>query len=112
MTTSDTIENIYHPHVGTMALIAISSNLRRSPQIRQRDGRLPWRRLAPSLLLIAAGNKSWFNRVVLSHRLFVWLGLISFPLYLWHWPLLVFARIVERGTPSAQPSTLPAPAPV
>src|SRR5690606_3359107 len=23
-----------------------------------------------------------------------------FPLYLWHWPMLVFARIIESGTPS------------
>ena len=30
----------------------------------------------------------------------VWFGLISFPLYLWHWPLLSFARIVESETPS------------
>jgi peptidoglycan/LPS O-acetylase OafA/YrhL len=44
-------------------------------------------------LLIKAGPKAWFNQVVLSNRLFVWVGLISFPLYLWHWPLLVFAEI-------------------
>ena len=38
--------------IGTLpVVIAISSNLRDA----QRDGRLPWARLAPSLLLIAAG---------------------------------------------------------
>jgi drug/metabolite transporter (DMT)-like permease len=42
--------------IGTLpVVIAVTSNLRRSPQIRQRDGRLPWRRLLPSLLLIATG---------------------------------------------------------
>lgn len=52
-------------------------------------------------LLITAGPQAWFNRVVLSNRLLVWVGLISFPLYLWHWPLLVFAEIHEGQTPSA-----------
>ncbi len=46
-----------------------------------------------AFLLIKAGPKAWFNQHVLSNRLFVWVGLISFPLYLWHWPLLVFAEI-------------------
>lgn len=50
-------------------------------------------------LLIAAGPRAWGNRVILSNRVAVWLGLISFPLYLWHWPLLSFAHIIEGGVP-------------
>ena len=59
--------------------------------------------LAPVLgavLLISAHSQAWFNRVVLSHPVMVWIGLISFPLYLWHWPLLSFARVIEGDTPS------------
>lgn len=42
--------------IGTLpVVIAVTSNLRRSAVIRARDGRLPWRRLAPSLILIAVG---------------------------------------------------------
>ena len=42
--------------IGTLpVVIAISSNLRASATVRHRDGRLPWARLVPSLLLIAAG---------------------------------------------------------
>jgi peptidoglycan/LPS O-acetylase OafA/YrhL len=62
-----------------------------------------WWALLPALgavLVIAAGSHAWGNRVLLSNRLMVWVGLISYPLYLWHWPLLSFARIVESGTPS------------
>jgi peptidoglycan/LPS O-acetylase OafA/YrhL len=53
-----------------------------------------------TVLIIAAGPIAWVNRVILSNRIAVRLGLISFPLYLWHWPLLSFARIVESEVPS------------
>ena len=48
--------------------------------------------------MIYAGEDAWLNRQVLSLRLLVWVGLISYPLYLWHWPLLSFARIMESQT--------------
>lgn len=54
--------------------------------------------LLPSLgtaLIILAGPNAWFNRQVLSRRLLVWFGLISFPLYLWHWPILAVMRSLE-----------------
>ena len=59
--------------------------------------------LFPSIaayMLIKAGPQAWFNQYVLSNRWLVWVGLISFPLYLWHWPLLVFAELHEGKTPS------------
>jgi len=55
-----------------------------------------WWALAPvvgSSLLIAAGPAAWINRRLLSNPVMVYIGLISYPLYLWHWPLLVYARI-------------------
>lgn len=55
-----------------------------------------------SVLIIYAGPGAWINRKILSHRLLVWFGLISYPLYLWHWPLLSFARILESDTPSIE----------
>ncbi len=48
-----------------------------------------------AVLLIMSGPKAWFNRKILASSFMVWVGLISFPLYLWHWPLLSFARILE-----------------
>jgi len=44
-------------------------------------------------LLISAGQNAWINRKILSNKVFVWIGLISYPLYLWHWPTLVFTEI-------------------
>jgi peptidoglycan/LPS O-acetylase OafA/YrhL len=55
-----------------------------------------------TVLIILAGSQAWLNRVVLSSRILVWFGLISYPLYLWHWPLLSFAHIVEADIPSIQ----------
>lgn len=56
--------------------------------------------VASTVLLIAAGPQAWFNRRVLAHPFLVGIGLISYPLYLWHWPLLSFAHIVEGKLPS------------
>lgn len=54
-----------------------------------------------SVIIIAAGPRAFINRTILSSRVMIWLGLISFPLYLWHWPLLSFARIIEGAPPSS-----------
>lgn len=53
-----------------------------------------------SVLIISAGPNAWVNRTLLSSKVAVWFGLISFPLYLWHWPLIAFARIIESEVPS------------
>ena len=53
--------------IGTLpVVIAITSNLRGSATVRARDGHLPWARLAPSLLLIAAGI-ACVNQAELQH---------------------------------------------
>jgi peptidoglycan/LPS O-acetylase OafA/YrhL len=59
-----------------------------------------WRAMAPVLgtVLVLANEDGWANREFLSHPLGVWLGKISYPLYLWHWPLLSFTRIAEAVT--------------
>jgi peptidoglycan/LPS O-acetylase OafA/YrhL len=62
-----------------------------------------WWALIPvigTFMLILAGNKAWINRKFLSQKFVVFMGLISYPLYLWHWPLLSFAFIIEGGKAS------------
>lgn len=61
-----------------------------------------WWALLPTIgacFIISAGQQAWLNRVVLSHPIMVGVGLISYPLYLWHWPLLSFANIMVSGMP-------------
>jgi peptidoglycan/LPS O-acetylase OafA/YrhL len=53
-----------------------------------------------TLLIVSAGQRAWLNRALLSNRVIVAVGLISYPLYLWHWPLLSFIRIIYGGNPS------------
>ena len=72
--------------------------------IRGSDDFPGWWALLPTLgtfLVIAAPPSSWVNRYLLANRMMVGIGLISYPLYLWHVPLLVFARIVNFETPPA-----------
>ena len=59
--------------------------------------------LLPTLgaaLLILAGPNAPVNRLLLSNRTAIWLGKISYPLYLWHWVLLSYARIYASTVPS------------
>jgi peptidoglycan/LPS O-acetylase OafA/YrhL len=69
-----------------------------------KEGQYPgWLALLPTLgtaLLIWAGPSAWINRTLLARPALVGLGLISYPLYLWHWPLLSFVGITENGDPS------------
>ncbi len=51
-------------------------------------------------LVILAGPRALVNRTLLSSRPLVAIGLISYPLYLWHWPLLSFGRILCNATPA------------
>ncbi len=53
-----------------------------------------------TILIILAGENSWLSRTVLSSRLLIGIGLISYPLYLWHWPLLSYAVILEGTKPN------------
>lgn len=64
-----------------------------------------WWALLPTVgaaLLISAGPAARVNRWLLAHPVMVFIGTISYPLYLWHWPLLSFATIYQGGVPTVE----------
>ncbi|RYZ77746.1 MAG: acyltransferase [Proteobacteria bacterium] len=58
-----------------------------------------WKAVVPTLgtfLLIFAGPSNKISKLI-GNKLFVAVGLISYPLYLWHWPLLYFGKMGFAG---------------
>jgi peptidoglycan/LPS O-acetylase OafA/YrhL len=49
---------------------------------------------------LIASKGAILNRFLLANPAMVGVGLVSYPLYLWHWPLLSFAWIMNGGAPS------------
>ena len=53
--------------------------------------------VAGTCCMIAAGPDAWVQRNLLARRFVVAVGLVSYPLYLWHWLALSLVRTVEAG---------------
>ena len=50
-------------------------------------------------LVIYVGPVSWVNKTILSNKYLVGIGLLSYSLYLWHWPIFSFAKIYTGSNP-------------
>jgi peptidoglycan/LPS O-acetylase OafA/YrhL len=61
-----------------------------------------WGALLPvaGAVLLLDARSSQVNRFLLSNRAMIFVGLVSYPLYLWHWPILTYLRIVRDTVPT------------
>jgi peptidoglycan/LPS O-acetylase OafA/YrhL len=75
-----------------LALIALAAGL-----LNSHSAFPGWWAILPvaGTTLLLSAPAAWLCRVVLASRPMVWIGLISYPLYLLHWPLLVFFAIIK-----------------
>lgn len=67
-----------------------------------------WNALWPcvgSFLIILAGQQSVVSRV-LALKPIVYIGMISYCLYLWHWPIIVYARMFFNFEPGVRELTI------
>ena len=86
-----------------LAIVALALMILAAFRLQPSDLYPGWLALVPTLatvLCIYSGASSRVNRYLLGHPAMVTLGKMSYALYLWHWPLLCFARIVQEGEPS------------
>lgn len=63
-----------------------------------------WWALLPSLgaFFVLCGQHSVINTNLLSNKALIFVGLISYPLYLWHWPLISFSYILQAKSPTME----------
>ena len=82
--------------IGMLAIVGSAIALNRESLFPGAYALLP---VLGAVLIISSPNAA-VNRILLSSRAMVWIGLISYPLYLWHWPLLSYLAIVRNGVPN------------
>ena len=82
--------------LGAAAIIFAAITLNKESQFPGVYALLP---VFGAVLIILSPN-SLLNRTFLSNPQMVMIGLISYPLYLWHWPLLSYLGIVRNGNPN------------
>jgi peptidoglycan/LPS O-acetylase OafA/YrhL len=82
--------------IGLSAILGAALGLNKSSLFPGAAALLP---VLGAVLMIVSPN-SRVNKIILASRPMVLIGLISYPLYLWHWPLLTYLAITRHGVPN------------
>lgn len=83
-----------------MGLIAIFTSFLLWDSKTVHPGKFTVLPLLGAIAMIASGGQAIGNRL-LALKPLIWVGLISYPMYLWHWPVLSYLRIMESGAPNS-----------
>lgn len=82
----------YKKYASVVAVICLLIALYFIDKTKKFPGAWAFFPVAVGVGFILAGPQTWLNKHILASKPFVWVGLISYPLYLWHWPLLVLGH--------------------
>jgi peptidoglycan/LPS O-acetylase OafA/YrhL len=91
----------FSPLISASGLLLILSSILLIDKSMEFPG---WVALAPTVgavLILSIHQQNNFNRF-LSHPVMVWVGQISYPLYLWHYPIFAYLRVYEGGAPELE----------
>lgn len=97
------MNRVHAPWIGVLALIALiamSTRLEDTDPFTYRGGLVLATVLAALVVWAATLPGALLGRM-LDARPLRWIGLRSYGLYLWHWPLLILVETVLRGSPAA-----------
>ena len=92
---------IWRNWIASMGLILLIVSIVAIPKTVTYPGAWALLPTLATVFLISSGPNTWIATQLLAHPLLVGLGLISYPFYLWHWPLLSFAQIELGQLPNA-----------
>jgi peptidoglycan/LPS O-acetylase OafA/YrhL len=82
-----------------VGLLCIAVSAFASAEPKRFPGRQAILPVAGAVMVLHAGGRAFCNGNMLANKYIAALGRISYPLYLWHWPLLSFAWIINGEKP-------------
>ncbi len=82
------------PQLGWLAIACFTVAVLRAADSPHFPGTWALWPVAGTLCLLAAGPQAWVSRHVLAQPVLRFYGRVSYPLYLWHWPVLCFPLLL------------------